>query len=100
MALNPITYTERVVADFLRNFASRRTAPPEAPARALVALLEQLTRSVGLDERELSLVRGFGRYCLEKLNDECGALDPGIPIDRRVVGSLLVAPDRPVVTEE
>jgi hypothetical protein len=84
-----------VVADFLRTIASRRTAPPEAPARALDSLLEQMTRAYRLDQRELSLLQGFGRYCLEQLAAECGSLDPGIPLDNRAVGCLLVAEERP-----
>jgi hypothetical protein len=79
-----------VAADFLRTVASRRTAPPEAPARTLGVLLEQLTRSLQLNERELSMLQGYGRYCLERLSAECGALDPGVPIDRRAVRCLIV----------
>jgi hypothetical protein len=82
-----------VAADFLRTVASRRTAPPEAPTRTMGALLEQLARSLQLNERELALLQGYGRYCLERLSAECGALDPGVPIDRRAVRCLIVKDD-------
>jgi hypothetical protein len=57
------------------------------------ALLEQLARSLQLNERELALLQGYGRYCLERLSAECGALDPGVPIDRRAVRCLIVKDD-------
>ena len=80
-----------VVADFLRTVASRRTAAPEAPERALQNLLGELRETYELSVRESSVVEGYGRYCLERLGEECGGLDPGVPIDPRTVGCLLVA---------
>ena len=80
-----------VVADFLRTVASRRTAAPEAPQRALENLLGDLRKTYGLSARESSVIEGYGRYCLERLGEECGGLDPGVPVDRHAVGCLLVA---------
>jgi hypothetical protein len=80
-----------VVADFLRIVASRRTAAPEAPERALVALLGQLRDAFDLSEREAAVLDGYGRYCLERLAEECAGLDPGVPVDPRTVGCLLLA---------
>jgi len=80
-----------VVADFLRTVASRRTAAPEAPQRALQNLLSELRGVHGLSARESSVIEGYGRYCLERIGEECGGLDPGVPIDRRAVGCLLIA---------
>jgi hypothetical protein len=80
-----------VVADFLRTVASRRTAAPEAPGRALESLLGDLREAFGLSVRESSVVEAYGRYCLERLSEECGGLDPGVPVDPRTVGCLLVA---------
>jgi len=79
-----------VVADFLRTVASRRTAAPEAPERALQNLLGDLRETYGLSVRESSVIEGYGRYCLERLGEECGGLDPGVPVDPRTVGCLLV----------
>jgi hypothetical protein len=80
-----------VVADFLRTVASRRTAAPEAPQRALDNLLGDLRKNYGLSTRESSVIEGYGRYCLERLGEECGGLDPGVPLDPRAVGCLLLA---------
>jgi hypothetical protein len=80
-----------VVADFLRTVASRRTATPEAPRRALESLLGELRTTYGVAPRESSVIEGYGRYCLERLSEECGGLDPGVPVDRRAVGCLLLA---------
>jgi len=79
-----------VAADFLRTVASRRTASPEAPGRALGNLLRQLAERFELQSREISILEGYGRFCLDRLSAECGGLDPGIPVDRRMVRCLLV----------
>jgi hypothetical protein len=79
-----------VIADFLRTVASRRTAAPEADERALESLLDELRTSFDLTLRERSVLEAYGRYCLERLAEECGGLDPGVPIDPRAVGCLLV----------
>lgn len=81
-----------VVSDFLRNVASRRTAPPEAPERALEMFLRGLAERYGPSPRELSVLQSFGRYCLERLRVECAALDPGVPVDPRYVSCLLMTP--------
>ena len=81
---------EDVAADFLRTVASRRTAAPDAPARALAALLAELVRTVGLGAREVAVLESFGRYGLERLAEECGGLDPGVPIAPRDVTCLLL----------
>jgi hypothetical protein len=80
-----------VAADFLRNVASRRTAAPEAPERALAALIDHLGLTHALAPRELAVIRGYGRFCIERLAVECGGLDPGIPLDPRAISCLLVA---------
>jgi len=82
-----------VAADFLRTVASRRTASPDAPARALSALLAELGRVAGLGARERAVLEGFGRFGLERLAEDCGSLDPGVPIDRRGVASVLLSAD-------
>jgi hypothetical protein len=80
-----------VAADFLRTVASRRTAAPEAPGRSLEAVVAALGAKLGLGPRELAVLRGFGRACLETLAAECGGLDPGTPVDPRHVSCLLPA---------
>ena len=80
-----------VAAEFLRNVASRRTAAPDAPARAMDTLVRQLADQAGLQPREISLLEGFGRFCLEELAEECGNLDPGVPADPRAISCLLLA---------
>ena len=79
-----------VVADFLRDVASRRTAAEDAPARALGALIETWSGGLGLSERHKALLRSFGLAALERLSSECGALDPGVPVDPRYVTCLLL----------
>jgi hypothetical protein len=82
---------EDVVADFLRTVASRRPAPPDAPARALDSLMKRLGEELGVPASEMPLIRSFGRASLERLAAECGGLDPGVPVDRRYVSCLLLA---------
>jgi hypothetical protein len=79
-----------VVADFLRNIASRRTAPPEAPARALENLVRRLADRLDLDPSENAGVRAFGKACLQELASQCGGLDPGVPVSEREVSCLLL----------
>ncbi len=80
-----------VVADFLRTVGSRRTAAPEAPARATEKLILALTESFQLERRDLAVVQSFGRFALERLAGECGGLDPGVPPDPRFVSCLILA---------
>ncbi len=81
-----------VVADFLRNVASRRTADPEASGRALTALTRKLaSRRATLSTRELAVFQAFGRSALERLSAECGGLDPGVPVDPRSISCILLA---------
>ena len=79
---------EADAADFLRTVASRRTAPPDAPERALTAAIDLIAERVSLDPRERGVLAAFGRACLERLASECGGLDPGIPLDDRHVSCL------------
>jgi hypothetical protein len=85
-----------VVSDFLRTVASRRTAARDAEERALEALVRSLIERFVLSAREAALLRAFGRACLERLDSECAALDPGVPLDPRFVSCLLLecAPGR------
>lgn len=87
-----------VVADFLREVASRRTAPPDAPERALDALVGRIEARARLDPRERGVFHGFGRACLERVAEECGGLDPGAPVDDRHVTCLWLAD--PTASEE
>jgi len=79
-----------VAADFLRTIASRRTAGREAGPRALDRLVQRLAQDHHLGAREIAVMQAFGRFCLERLADECGDLDPGVPLDRRASVCLLV----------
>jgi hypothetical protein len=79
-----------VLSDFLRNVASRRTADPDAPARALDAWVRSLRDEFELDAQEGAVLAAFGRACLEQLAAECGSLDPGTPVDPRYVPCLLI----------
>jgi hypothetical protein len=79
-----------VLSDFLRNVASRRTADPEAPARALDAWVRSLRDGFALEARDEAVLVAFGRACLEQLAAECGSLDPGTPVDPRYVACLLI----------
>jgi len=79
-----------LVADFLRNVAARRTAPPHAPARALDAWVRATGDRFGLNPHETTVLTAFGRACLEQLDAECGSLDPGLPVNPRYVSCLLI----------
>ena len=79
-----------VVADFLRTVGSRRTAAPESAARALEKLIRAMTGTFRLDSRDVTIVQSFGRFTLERLADECGGLDPGVPPDPRFVHCLIL----------
>jgi hypothetical protein len=78
-----------VTADFLRTVASRKTADADAPARALDRLVAALADAQALSPRETAVLTAFGRFCLEQLDEECGGLDPGVPVDRHCVSCLL-----------
>ena len=79
-----------VLADFLRTVASRRTAGPDAPSRALEALTHRLCQAFDLGPNQRLLWTGFGRACLAQLTAQTASLDPGIPVDPRYVSCLLV----------
>lgn len=80
-----------VMGDFLRTVASRRTAPPEAAGRALKRWVGDLTSRFDLPPREVAVIDGFGKACLEQLAAECAGLDPGVPVDSRYVSCVLLA---------
>jgi hypothetical protein len=80
-----------LVADFLRTTASRRTADPGAPARAMSRLVEALEADAELGRRPAATLRAFGTTCLDRLAADCGNLDPGTPATPRVVGCLRLA---------
>ena len=80
-----------LVADFLRTTASRRTADPDAPARAMSRLVDALVDEAELTPRPAATLRAFGTTCLERLAADCGNLDPGTPVTPRVVGCLRLA---------
>lgn len=75
-------------ADFLRSVASRKTASPDAPAQALERLLDELATTAALSGRQRNVLAAFGRFALQKLNDQCAGLDPGTPPDGRYVTCL------------
>jgi hypothetical protein len=79
-----------VAADFVRSVASRRTAGADAPARALEALVRALDARFGLEEPEISILMAYGKFALERLSEECGALDPGLPLEPRYVSCLFL----------
>jgi hypothetical protein len=79
------------VADFLRTTASRRTADPEAPARAMRRLVLALASESELPRRPAASLELFGMTCLDRLAADCGNLDPGLPVTPRVVGCLRLA---------
>jgi hypothetical protein len=80
-----------LVSDFLRTTASRRTADPEAPARAMTRLVEALIAESELARLPAATLRAFGTTCLDRLAADCGNLDPGTPATPRVVGCLRLA---------
>ena len=80
-----------IVSDFLRTTASRRTADPEAPARAMTRLVEALVEDAELERRPAATLRAFGTTCLDRLAADCATLDPGMPATPRVVGCLRLA---------
>jgi hypothetical protein len=80
-----------IVADFLRTTASRRTADPDAPSRAMSRLVEALVAESELPRRPAATLRAFGTTCLDRLAVDCGGLDPGTPATPRVVGCLKLA---------
>jgi len=80
-----------VVADFLRTTASRRTAPADAPARAMGKLTDALAREGSLDRRTAAALAAFGVSCLDRLAADCASLEPGTPVTPRVVGCLRLA---------
>lgn len=79
-----------VTADFLRTVASRRTAGPDAPARALEGLLRSLDERFDLGPRQTSVLQAFGRFCLVRIAEECASLDPGTPVEPSLLTSLQV----------
>jgi len=81
-----------VTAHFLRTVASRRTADPESASRALREFLDRLVVALGLEPAGHTALRAFGAACLERLAEECSALDPGAPVDPRYVSCLLLSP--------
>jgi len=80
-----------LVADFLRTTASRRTADPGAPERAMSRLVAALAEDAELERRPAATLRAFGTTCLAWLSADCGSLDPGAPVTPRVVGCLRLA---------
>jgi hypothetical protein len=80
-----------IVADFLRTTASRRTADPEAPSRAMTKLVDALVAESELPRRSAATLRAFGATCLDRLAVDCAQLDPGITVTPRVVGCLRLA---------
>jgi hypothetical protein len=82
---------EDVVSDFLRTTASRRTADPGAPARAMARLVEAMAAESVLARRPIATLRAFGTTCLDRLAADCANLDPGTPATPRVVGCLRLA---------
>ncbi len=80
-----------LVADFLRTTASRRTADPGAPARAMERLVETLAIEADLARRPAAALRAFGTTCLDRLAADCAGLDPGTPVTPREVGCLRLA---------
>jgi hypothetical protein len=79
-----------VLAHFLRTVASNRTADPEAASRAMEPFVKQLADDAGLAPDDVATMHAFGRACVAKLKEECGALDPGTPPDPRYVSCLLI----------
>ena len=84
--------TPEITARFLRTVVSGRTAPPEAPGQALDDFLDRVATEVDLRSEDLQALRAFGNACVDKLMDECSALDPGVAVDPRFVSCLLVSP--------
>jgi hypothetical protein len=80
-----------IVADFLRTTASRRTADPEAPARAMARLIDALAAESDWPRRTAAALAAFGAGCLTTLAADCANLDPGTPVTPRVVGCLRLA---------
>lgn len=80
-----------VLADFLRTVASRRTAAPDAPERALDRLVVALTSSGAVGPGEAHAVRAFGLVCLDRLGEQCADLDPGAPVPAKKVTCLRIA---------
>ena len=80
-----------LVSDFLRTTASRRTADPEAPTRAMTRLIEALIVESELPRRPAATLRAFGTTCLDRLAADCATLDPGMPATPRVIGCLRLA---------
>ena len=56
-----------VVADFLRTTASRRTADPEAPSRAMTKLVDALVAESELSRRPAATLRAFGATFTSRL---------------------------------
>jgi hypothetical protein len=84
-----------VATDFLREVASRRTAPQDAPARAMDSLVDRMSGAFALSAREAGLLREFGAACVSRLAEECASLDPGVRIDPRFVTCLLLKIEEP-----
>ena len=80
-----------VTADFLRTTASRRTAAPDAPERAMTALVRELSDRDEIDDAGAAAVEAYGSACLKELRETCGGLDPGTPIFPETVPCLLLA---------
>jgi hypothetical protein len=83
---------DAAASDFLRTVASRKTAGPDAPARALESLVRAIADRGELSARQLAVLQAFGRFCLEQLAEECANLDPGVPLDPTSINCLLLKP--------
>jgi hypothetical protein len=79
-----------VASDFMRNVASRRTAAPDAPGRALETLVRGLADAGILEGRELSILLAYGRFCLDRLAQECARFDPGVELQPDDVSCLVL----------
>ena len=81
-----------ILRRFIDEIASRKSAPKDAAPLAMERLLGAVDALLGSDPRERSLLEGFGRFSLELLQEQCGALDAESALDPRYLPCLLLEP--------
>lgn len=80
-----------VASEFLRRFASKRTAEPGAVGGAMDAFLGELREIGTLPAADVPAITVFARACVDRIEAECGGLDPAVPVTPLTVGCLWLA---------
>ena len=80
-----------VASEFVRRFASKRTAEPGAVGGAMDAFVGELRETGALPAADVPAITLFARACVDRIEAECGGLDPAVPLTPLSVGCLWLA---------